>query len=567
MIAFIALLFLASGITAFIVPPFDQDLIVHTQQGDVQGRFDPVTAGGALSWKGIPYASIPGRFQAPVPPAHRGALYQADQYGSPCLQKAANTTGTQTPSDLMFGSEDCLYLNIWVPGTRRTYHYRTTNNNRLPVIIAFHDGRQATGSGNDSSILGNVFAAHHGEAIWVSFNYRLGVFGFLALAGLTNEQGFSGAYGALDQLEAIKWVKHNIHYFGGNPDKIMLYGVGGGAVGVATMLASASATGLFHAVLMESPYVLWQKTQEKMEILWGNLIGTNLYCGAYLNIVDCVKNVSAAALCNAVSTVPLGLPFTPRPTAAWDPALFWYNHYVVPAGGWLPDKIVNILKNDPPNKDVTVLIGGAHRESAWYDLVDPYYDSFSMARMTLFVTNWLECQFPYESSNTTLRDLVAAAIISAYSGDYRLLHSDGAYTCSIVAMLNNSQIGGSDNWYQFHINRTSPMNMFTAHHASGNPYWTYNLHVDKYGHHRIPNGDDFCVKHILSNFMSNTARNADPNNHAISNINQVQQWPRWNRGSQHHLDVSHCPTTKNGVTFAAYERCRTLWFNPFSLIV
>lgn len=566
--AFLLALFLVASVSAFIVPPYNHDLIVNTNQGRVQGRFDPETGGQALSFKGIPYAAPPGRFQAPVPPAHRGdSIYQADQFGSPCLQKTANTSGASSSSELMIGSEDCLYLNIWVPGNRRSYNYRTTNNDRLPVVIAFHDGRQATGSGGDSSIIGNLFAAHHEQAIWVSFNYRLGVWGFLSLAGLTNEQGFSGAYGALDQLEAIKWVKQNIHFFGGNPDRMMLYGVGGGATGVATMLASASTVGLFHAVHMESPYGTCQQSQANVEVMWGNLIDGNLNCSGYLNPVDCVRNVTNEDLCDAVSMPPPALPFTPHPNAPWDPALFWQNHHIVPAGGWLPDKITNILKNDPPNRDVTVLIGGSQSESSWYDVLYPSGSSFSNARMTYFVTQYLECQFPFESSNTTARDLVAAALIAAYGGNNLLLHGDGAYTCQIVAMLNCSEQGGSEEWYHFHINRTSPMNMWTAHHASGNPFWTHNLQVDKYGNERIPNGDDFCVRDILSYFLTNTARNADPNNSNMQNINQLQQWPKWDRDTQHHLNIMHCPTSKNNVPFAAYQRCMNLWFNPYSLIV
>lgn len=562
------ILFATTTTIAVVVHPFDQDLIVNTHQGRVQGVFDPVTAGNALSWKGIPYAAPPMRFQPTLPPPHRGnSVLQADVYGPPCLQKANNVSGNNSTisSDLLFGSENCLYLNIWVPGKRRTYFYRRTNNDRLPVIIAFHNGRQASGSGNDTSIVGNIFAAHHEEAIWVSFNYRLGVWGFLALAGLTNEQGFSGAYGALDQLEAVRWVKNNIKFFGGNPDKIMLYGVGGGGVGVATLLASASATNLFHSVLIESPYVLWQKPLEKMEILWGDAIDSNLSCGAFPNIVDCVRNVSNAELCDALYNPPIGAPGPPQPNAPWDPALFPLHHFVAPAGGFLPDSILNILKNNPPNRDVTVLIGGSANESAWYKIVNPYF-VFTYDQAIFFTRNYLLCNFPYESSNSTALSLATTALVSTYGGDLGLLFSDGAYTCSIVAMLNCSKIGGSNNWYHFHINRTSPLNNWVPHHASGNPFWTCNMHIDKYGHHRIPNGDDFCLKHILTHFLSNTARNADPNNAGIPNINQIQQWPKWTREDQHHLFVKDCPSTKNGVPFAAYERCRTIWSDPFSLI-
>lgn len=555
-------------VQGFVVAPFDENLIVNTHQGRIQGVFDPITAGHSLSWKGIPYAAPPARFQPPQPPANRGdTVLKTFNYASPCLQKRNLQDGESPSAPRLIGSEDCLYLNVWVPGTARTYNFKRTSTDRLPVVIAFHDGRQASGSGSDDAIIGNIFTANHKEAIWVSFNYRLGPWGYLALSGLTNEQGFSGAYGALDQLMAVKWVKNNIKFFGGNPDKIMLYGVGGGGVGVSTLLASASATGLFKSVLIESPYVLWQKPLANLEAQHASAVTTGLNCIAYVNQVDCVRNVTNEELCDILYQAPLGAPPTNQLNGHWHPAFFDQHHFIVPIGGFLPDSILNILKNDPPNREVTVLIGGSEKESAWLNIVNASNTGFTYAQTRYFARNFISNNFPFQSANTTALDLATEALLAAYgSPNYDQLVSDGSYTCSIVAMLNCSRLGGSENWYQYHINRSSPLNNYVPHHAAGNPYWTQNMHVDKYANHRIPDGDDFCVQRILTNFLTNAARTTNPNISPIDNINEIQFWPKWNLDHKRHLYVQHCPTNTNKVPFSAYERCRTLWFNPFSLI-
>ena len=551
------------------IPPFDEDLIVETKQGPVKGYFNPLTAGNALTWFGIPYAKPPSRFQPPQPPIHRGTtLLKAKYFGPPCLQKVDNVTGdiNTTASSLLIGSEDCLYLNIWVPGTKRTRHFKRTSTDKLPVIIAFHDGRQAVGSGNDTSILGHIFTGHHKKAIWVTFNYRLGPWGFLAHSSLTSEQEFSGAYGALDQIAAVRWVQENIERFGGDKKRVMLYGVGGGAVGISTLLASINSHGLYHSVLMESPYTLWQKPLSVMEDYYDYLISTGLNCTGYSGVLDCIRNVTNEELCEAFfivnsSYVPPSTTNTP-----WNPALFWLHHYVVPIGGFLSDSIPNILKLNPPNKDITVLIGGSANESDWYKLRDPSI-TFTVAMAEYFTKYWIKCKFPFESQNSTALMLATSALVASYSGNYELLFTDGMYTCSIVALLNCSYIGGSRNWYQFHIERRSPLNNYTAHHASGNPFWTSNMHVDKYGNSKIPKGQDFCLKTNLMHFMTNAARNQNPNNTPFEGDGTLPQWPKWNQETKRHLLIKHCPADKNIVPFHAHDRCLSKWFNPFSLIV
>ncbi len=142
-------------------------------------------------------------------------------------------------------SEDCLYLNIWRPAG-------ISADEKLPVLIYIHGGSLMTGSGMYEAWDGNTFAKN--GVIYVSINYRLGVFGYLALDELEKESpnGTTGNYGLLDQIEALKWVHENIASFGGDPDNITIAGESAGATSVSALCVSPLSKGLFRRAIAES---------------------------------------------------------------------------------------------------------------------------------------------------------------------------------------------------------------------------------------------------------------------------------------------------------------------------
>lgn len=140
-------------------------------------------------------------------------------------------------------NEDCLYLNIWTPAN--------TNEDRLPVAFWIHGGGFSGGFGSEIEFDGESFARQ--GVILVTINYRLGAFGFLCHPELTKEgNGFSGNYGILDQIAALSWVRENISAFGGDPDRICIFGQSAGAVSVQTLLSSPLAKGMFSSAIMQS---------------------------------------------------------------------------------------------------------------------------------------------------------------------------------------------------------------------------------------------------------------------------------------------------------------------------
>ncbi|WP_246649036.1 carboxylesterase/lipase family protein [Bradyrhizobium canariense] len=210
--------------------------VVRTQAGFVRGG--PRDASGVIAFKGIPYAAPPVgplRWCAPQPPAPWDGVRDARVFGAGCLSALEND---QRPGPR---DEDCLYLNVWTAAKRA--------DEKRPVMVWIHGGGFQFGSSANPATDGNALAVK--GVVVVSFNYRLGIFGFLAHPDLDMEAP-SGNYGLQDQLAALRWVKANIAGFGGDPDNVTLFGESAGAMAVGILMASPLAHGLFHKAIGQS---------------------------------------------------------------------------------------------------------------------------------------------------------------------------------------------------------------------------------------------------------------------------------------------------------------------------
>ncbi|WP_158813323.1 carboxylesterase/lipase family protein [Methylocapsa sp. S129] len=209
---------------------------VRTQAGPVRGC--PRDGSGALAFKGIPYAAPPVgplRWRAPQPPTPWDGVRDASTFGAGCLSALEND---QRPGPR---SADCLYLNVWTAAKQA--------DEKRPVMVWIHGGGFQFGSSANPATNGGPLAGK--GVVVVSFNYRLGVFGFFAHPDLDSEAP-SGNYGLQDQLAALRWVKANIAGFGGDPDNVTLFGESAGAMAVGILMASPLAHGLFHKAIGES---------------------------------------------------------------------------------------------------------------------------------------------------------------------------------------------------------------------------------------------------------------------------------------------------------------------------
>ncbi len=229
----------------------------ETVYGTIKGK----KKDGMLVFRGIPYAKPPVgdlRFRPPVEPKHWEGIKDCTKFGAPSLQ-LFSTDHVRRPELLDIASEDCLYLNVSTPAFRKAGsdgHGNPDNdivpdeNAGLPVYVFIHGGAFETGGSNMSLYRGEKFAQN--GIVYVNINYRLGIMGFFALEEFKKESGYTGCFGILDALSALKWVKKNISRFGGDPENITVGGESAGAYTVSVLMMMKEAKGLFKRCILES---------------------------------------------------------------------------------------------------------------------------------------------------------------------------------------------------------------------------------------------------------------------------------------------------------------------------
>ncbi|WP_028536557.1 carboxylesterase/lipase family protein [Paludibacterium yongneupense] len=232
----LAALLLLAAASAYAEAP-----VVVIDSGAVQGS----QQAGVQAFKGIPYARPPVgelRWRAPqAVPAWQG-VRAAVEYGADCMQQPFPGDAAPNTAPL---SENCLFVNVWRPagavGAKR------------PVMVWIYGGGFVNGGSSPAVYSGSEFARD--GIVFVSFNYRVGRFGFFAHPALSHEnpdKGMLGNYGLMDQLAALRWVRNNIAAFGGDPGNVTVFGESAGGFSVGSLLTSPLAAGLFHKAIIES---------------------------------------------------------------------------------------------------------------------------------------------------------------------------------------------------------------------------------------------------------------------------------------------------------------------------
>ena len=231
--------------------------IVQLDKGVLQGT-EP--APGVRAYLGIRYAKPPVgplRWAPPEPLDPWSGMRSATAHGAPCPQQKFGWNDASADH----GSEDCLFLNVWAP----------TKGKKLPVMVYIHGGSNVAGSASEE--LSNGFALVPRGIILVTLNYRLGIFGFFRspLLDESSPHHASGDYGLLDQIAALQWVRENIARFGGDPEKVTVFGESAGAVDTGLLMASPLAHGLFARAIEESGQIVGlmpTATRQQSESAW-----------------------------------------------------------------------------------------------------------------------------------------------------------------------------------------------------------------------------------------------------------------------------------------------------------
>lgn len=203
-----------------------------------QGLLQGVTLDDLTVYRGVPFAAPPVgelRWKPPHPAAEWVGVRAAEKFAPKAIQGAAGSPDT---------SEDCLYLNVWTPAK--------SADEKVPVLVWIYGGGFGGGSTSDP--------IHNGEhlarkgVVLVSIAYRVGALGFLAHPELSAESPdkVSGNYGLQDMISGLKWIQQNIAAFGGDPDKVTIFGESAGGIAVSMLSASPEAAGLFHGAISQS---------------------------------------------------------------------------------------------------------------------------------------------------------------------------------------------------------------------------------------------------------------------------------------------------------------------------
>jgi len=251
---------------------------VKTNYGIFDGFIDNR---GVKTFLGIPYALPPvknRRWRAPEPLKPSNKHFSAKNFGFSAMQDEDET------EDASFNkkSEDCLTLNVWTRSSAKN----------LPVMVFIHGGGFCSGGSSDPIYNLSAFAANF-DAIFVSINYRLNIFGFMNFANVDSDYFDTGYLGIKDQIAALTWIKENISAFGGNPDNITIFGESAGATSVMLLMIAPAAKNLFQKAIAQSGNLAMYHTPEESIKLANEFM--NL--GGYKNIRE-LLTLSAEKLTN-----------------------------------------------------------------------------------------------------------------------------------------------------------------------------------------------------------------------------------------------------------------------------
>ncbi len=264
-----------------------------------------ITASGAVSgtygndhsvkiFRGIPFAEPPVgdlRWKPPVPVKPWEGIKKCDRFSASAMQAkpapfAMWSKEFMAPEEPL--SEDCLYLNVWTAASAQA--------EKRPVIVWIHGGAFTGGSGSVPLYDGEEMAKK--GVVFITINYRLGVFGFLSAPELSAESPHkvSGNYGILDQIEALKWVKKNVAVFGGDPGKITIAGQSAGAMSVNELVGSPLAKGLFQRAIAQSGGMFTPDPGFRSDLSEGEKEGKLLMIKLKVNSLGELRSIPAETL-------------------------------------------------------------------------------------------------------------------------------------------------------------------------------------------------------------------------------------------------------------------------------
>lgn len=496
--------------------------VVLTTAGLVQGNEDEQ---GSWSFLGIPYAQAPvGALRwKPTEPVtcYETQPLEAKAFGSPCTQR--DFFGRAS------GSEDCLTLNVWTPSS---YH---NSAKKRPVLFFIHGGANVFGSTSEkiddlpAYLYDGSHVAGTRDAIVVTIQYRLGPLGFLALPGMGEG---AGNFAHLDQIEALRWVQHNIDAFGGDPDRVMIFGESAGGFNVCALIASPEASGLFSSALMQSGSCN-ARPLESVQGLHGEAVTEAKLCQGEPDLLSCLRAQSDRDLVKKLPGNDALLGDTSEAfygsvvdgevlRAAPLESISRGEHNEVPF----------IVGSNLDEADIPLLLPAIETEEEWAGFV---------AQMTSGL-----------DEGATMRVLQAYPLSSFESGKKAAaaLLTDVLFTCPARAAARAAATGQEKPVYQFVFSRrvtTSAGEVIPAFHTRGLRYMFGSLRSAEEG----TSAEDLALSEAMIDMLVSFADTGVPRSDAFP------MWPAYTPDTGFYMDFDETNTVKE-----QFRESRCLAFYP-----
>ncbi|XP_007173630.1 neuroligin-1 isoform X1 [Balaenoptera acutorostrata] len=566
----------------------DGDPLVTTNFGKIRGikkELNNEILGPVIQFLGIPYAAPPTgehRFQPPEPPSPWSDVRNATQFAPVCPQNIIDGRLPEVMLPVWFTnnldvvssyvqdqSEDCLYLNIYVPTEDGPLTKKQTDDlgdndgaededirdsgGPKPVMVYIHGGSYMEGTGNlyDGSVL-----ASYGNVIVITVNYRLGVLGFLS----TGDQAAKGNYGLLDLIQALRWTSENIGFFGGDPLRITVFGsgAGGSCVNLLTLSHysegnrwSNSTKGLFQRAIAQSGTALSSWAVSFQPAKYARMLATKVGCNVSdtVELVECLQKK----------------PYKELVDQDIQPARYHIAFGPVIDGDVIPDD-PQILMEQGEFLNYDIMLGVNQGEGLKFveNIVDSD-DGISASDFDFAVSNFVDNLYGYPEGKDVLRETIKFMYT-----DWADRHNPETRRKTLLALFTDHQwVAPAVATADLHSNFGSPTYFYAFYHHCQTdqvPAWADAAHGDEVPYVLgIPmigptelfpcnfSKNDVMLSAVVMTYWTNFAKTGDPNQpvpqdtkfiHTKPNRFEEVAWTRYSQKDQLYLHIGLKPRVK-----------------------
>ncbi|XP_034019942.1 neuroligin-2a isoform X2 [Thalassophryne amazonica] len=531
--------------------------VISTNYGKLRGikkDLNNEILGPVEQYLGVPYATAPigdRRFQPPEAPGSWQEIRNATQFAPVCPQNVHGVLPEimlpvwfTDNLDVAAGyiqnqSEDCLYLNVYVPTEDDIRDRR-----KKPVMLFIHGGSYMEGTGNmfDASVL-----AAYGNVIVVTMNYRLGVLGFLS----TGDQSAKGNYGLLDQIQALRWLNENIGHFGGDPERITIFGSGAGASCVNLLILSHHSEGLFQRAIAQSGTAISSWSVNYQPLKYTKILARKVGCTytETADLVDCLRRKNFRELVDQDI----------------QPARYHIAFGPVVDGDVVPDD-PEILMQQGEFLNYDILIGVNQGEGLKF--VDDSEDSegISAAAFDYTISNFVDNLYGYPEGKDILRETIKFMYTDWADRD----NGDMRRKTLLALFTDHQWVAPAIATAKLHAEFQSPVYFYTFYHhcqTETRPEWADAAHGDEipyvFGVPMIGATDlfpcnfsknDVMLSAVVMTYWTNFAKTGDPNLpvpqdtkfiHTKPNRFEEVIWTKFNSKDKQYLHIGLKPRVRD----------------------